>query len=218
MSVDELADRLEAVCGEQWILDRAGGSVQSGIFLKADSGAGILQRINVNDEKDRSVRNDLLIFSETFRLRKEPGKSPGSCFPGISVKEKPEDLLTKIYVPGKVENPKLAMLTLHDFRSNIKSVAEAFPLNDRSTPRSIPQLYHPLERMAGCCTEMACGATVAAVASTETVSVNQIDVRPEVDTTVPKLLDRIRTGFQCRSAATLTAGDQKILAEGPNII
>lgn len=117
-------------CGEDWGLDRAGGSVQSGIFLKADSGPGILQRIIVNDEKDRSVRNDLLIFSGFFRLRKEPEKSPGSCFRGISVKEKPEDLLTKIYVPGKVENPKSAMLTLHDFRSNIKSVAEAFSLND----------------------------------------------------------------------------------------
>ena len=38
--------------------------------------------------------------------------------------------------------------------------------------------------MAGCCTEMACGATVAAVASTETVGVNLIDVQPEVVTTV----------------------------------
>jgi len=103
----------------------------------------------------------------------------------------PEDLLTKIYVSGKAENLKLAMLTLHDFRSNINSVVEAFPLNDRSTPRSIPQLYHSLERMA-------CGAIVAAVANTETVGLELIDVRLEVVTTVPKFLDGIRTGFQSR--------------------
>ena len=58
-------------------------------------------------------------------------------------------------------------------------------------------------------------ATVAAVASTETVGVKLIDVRPEVVTTVPKLLDRIRMGFQSRSAATLMAGDREILPRVP---
>ncbi|TSA23619.1 hypothetical protein D4R75_02965 [bacterium] len=43
----------------QWGLDRVCGSLQSGKSLKIDSGAGILQRIIVNSENDRSTREKL---------------------------------------------------------------------------------------------------------------------------------------------------------------
>jgi long-chain acyl-CoA synthetase len=102
----------------------------------------------------------------------------------------PESLLTLIYTSGTTGNPKGVMLTHDNILSNVESSLPNLPLDHTSRALSFLPMCHIYERMC-IYMYMRAGVSIYYAESMDTIGENLKEVKPQVFTTVPRLLEKV---------------------------
>ncbi len=101
----------------------------------------------------------------------------------------PDDLATIIYTSGTTGNPKGVMLTHSNLLNNVKAVTPIVPVQENSRVLSYLPLCHIYERMM-IYTWHYLGISIYYAESLATIAENLKEVRPDIFTTVPRLLEK----------------------------
>lgn len=101
-----------------------------------------------------------------------------------------EDLFTIIYTSGTTGTPKGVMLSHHNVLSNVMSTLPDFPITINTRVLSFLPLNHIFERMVTYVYLFA-GASIHYAESLENLGDNIREVKPEMFTTVPRLLEKV---------------------------
>ncbi len=102
----------------------------------------------------------------------------------------PGDLATIIYTSGTTGNPKGVMLSHSNIISNFKACAHIPPFGEEARAVSYLPLCHVYERMLNYLYQYD-GISVYYAENIGTITDNMKDVRPQILTTVPRLLEKI---------------------------
>lgn len=108
----------------------------------------------------------------------------------IKASIRPDDLATLIYTSGTTGNPKGVMLTHANIISNVMGVKHIFPLDETCKGVSYLPLCHVYERM-DIYTYHYLGVSIYYAENMGTIADNIREVRPQVFTTVPRLLEKV---------------------------
>jgi len=102
----------------------------------------------------------------------------------------PEDVATIIYTSGTTGNPKGVMLTHHNIISNVKVCAYIPPFGEEAKAVSYLPLCHVYERMLNYLYHYL-GFSIYYAENLGTITDNMKEVKPEILSTVPRLLEKI---------------------------
>jgi long-chain acyl-CoA synthetase len=119
-----------------------------------------------------------------------------------------EDLFTIIYTSGTTGTPKGVMLSHHNVLSNVMSTMPEFPLKPGTRTLSFLPLNHIFERTVTYVYLFA-GATIHYAESLETLGDNLREVKPQMFSTVPRLLEKIYERIMTK-ASELTGIKKKL--------
>jgi long-chain acyl-CoA synthetase len=108
----------------------------------------------------------------------------------ISNKIKNEDLVTIIYTSGTTGTPKGVMLSHKNILSNVLDSMPCFPPGENLKALSFLPLNHIFERMISFL-YLFKGTSVFFAESIETIPQNLKEVKPDLFTTVPRLLEKV---------------------------
>jgi long-chain acyl-CoA synthetase len=110
----------------------------------------------------------------------------------ISDQIRPEHLATLIYTSGTTGIPKGVMLTHQNILSNVMLSKESFPFEDRPDFKALSflPLNHIFEKMVSYI-YMYSGNGIYYAESMETIGANLKEVRPDLFTTVPRILEKV---------------------------
>jgi len=108
----------------------------------------------------------------------------------ISDKIKYEDLVTIIYTSGTTGTPKGVMLSHKNILSNVLDSMPYFPPGDNFKALSFLPLNHIFERMVSFL-YLFKGTSIFFAESIDTIADNLKEVRPQMFTTVPRLLEKV---------------------------
>lgn len=108
----------------------------------------------------------------------------------IAASIKHEDLATIIYTSGTTGKPKGVMLTHHNIYSNVRDSMDCFPPGEDLRSLSFLPLNHSFERMV-MYLYLFKGVSVYFAESIETIVDNLKEVKPQIFTTVPRLLEKV---------------------------
>lgn len=100
------------------------------------------------------------------------------------------DLATIIYTSGTTGKPKGVMLSHNNILSNVIDSMPCFPPGDEMRVLSFLPLNHSFERMVAFL-HMFKGNSIYFAESLETISENLKEVKPQIFTTVPRLLEKV---------------------------
>jgi long-chain acyl-CoA synthetase len=103
---------------------------------------------------------------------------------------KPDDLATLIYTSGTTGFPKGVMLTHKNILSNVMGVKHIFPVDETCRGLSYLPLCHVYERM-DIYTYHYLGLSIYYAENMGTIAENIKEVKPEIFTTVPRLLEKV---------------------------
>lgn len=103
---------------------------------------------------------------------------------------KASDLATLIYTSGTTGNPKGVMLSHDNITSNVYSSRERLPVDEYSKAVSFLPLCHIYERMV-LYLFMYTGVSIYFAESMDTIGDNIREVKPQVFTAVPRLLEKV---------------------------
>jgi len=103
---------------------------------------------------------------------------------------KPDDLATIIYTSGTTGNPKGVMLTHSNIISNFKAVKDIPPVGEEGRALSYLPLCHIYERMLVYMYQYL-GISVYYAESPVTVGDNMREIKPDILSTVPRLLEKV---------------------------
>lgn len=160
----------------------------------------------VNDEsafeKLNSIKANLPYLKEIFSFEKIEGvrhwkeilslgnDADVAAIKSISDKIKYEDLATIIYTSGTTGQPKGVMLSHKNILSNVMDSMPAFPPGDNMKALSFLPLNHIFERMVSFL-YLFRGTSIFFAESMETIGDNLKEVKPNLFTTVPRLLEKV---------------------------
>ena len=113
-----------------------------------------------------------------------------SRIPAISDKIGYKDLVTIIYTSGTTGKPKGVMLSHENILSNVLACMPCFPPGQRLRALSFLPLNHIFERMVTFI-YLFRGTSIYYAESLETIGDNLKDVKPNMFTTVPRLLEKV---------------------------
>ncbi|MBC6991372.1 AMP-dependent synthetase/ligase [Hymenobacter sp. BT491] len=102
----------------------------------------------------------------------------------------PDDLLTLIYTSGTTGSPKGVMLSHDNILSNCRNSQRYVPVHDNDTALSFLPLCHIFERMVTYL-YMINGVSIYYAESMEVIADNLREVKPQIFTTVPRLLEKV---------------------------
>jgi long-chain acyl-CoA synthetase len=119
------------------------------------------------------------------RSNPDPGKVE-AVKAGIS----PDDLATLIYTSGTTGFPKGVMLSHKNILSNVMGVKHIFPVDESCKGLSYLPLCHVYERMDNY-TYHYLGLSIYYAENMGTIADNIREVKPEIFTTVPRLLEKV---------------------------
>jgi long-chain acyl-CoA synthetase len=105
-------------------------------------------------------------------------------------KVQPEDLATLIYTSGTTGRPKGVMLSHNNIVSNVLASKPRVPFNQGSTSLSFLPVCHIFERMILYLYQY-CGITVYFAEGLDKISDNLKEIKPNVMTVVPRLLEKV---------------------------
>jgi long-chain acyl-CoA synthetase len=108
----------------------------------------------------------------------------------ISSRINNDDLFTIIYTSGTTGTPKGVMLSHRNILSNVMACLPCFPPGDRTTALSFLPLNHIFERMVTYL-YLFRGTSIYYAESLETIGDNLREVKPNMFTTVPRLLEKV---------------------------
>jgi long-chain acyl-CoA synthetase len=101
-----------------------------------------------------------------------------------------EDLATIIYTSGTTGNPKGVMLSHNNLLSNVLATEPIIPANEKSPVLTFLPICHVYERMLHYL-YMRVGASIHFAESMETIGDNIREVKPEVFSAVPRLIEKV---------------------------
>lgn len=101
-----------------------------------------------------------------------------------------EDLATIIYTSGTTGNPKGVMLSHKNILSNVEACIDPIPADSDSDVLSFLPVCHVYERMLHYL-YMYIGASIHYAESLETIGENIKEVKPDVFTAVPRLIEKV---------------------------
>lgn len=148
----------------------------------AASGAPSVQTIYTFDQLP-----DAHYWTEVLELGKNGDEA---ALEEAKARVEPEDLLTLIYTSGTTGVPKGVMLTHHNISSNVEAVKEFVPVDHTGRALSFLPLCHIYERMV-VYIYLEHGISVYYAESMETIADNIREAKPNVFTTVPRLLEKV---------------------------
>lgn len=122
-----------------------------------------------------------------------------SMIEAASKKINTEDLFTIIYTSGTTGSPKGVMLSHHNVLSNVMSTLPYFPLTMNTRVISFLPLNHIFERMVTYIFLFA-GASIHYAESLDNLGENFKEVKPEMFTTVPRLLEKVYEKIMAKGA------------------
>ena len=108
----------------------------------------------------------------------------------IADKIKYEDIATIIYTSGTTGTPKGVMLSHRNILSNVLASMPCFPAGERTKALSFLPLNHIFEKMVSYL-YMFTGVSIYYAESLDTVGNNLREVKPDMFTTVPRLLEKV---------------------------
>ncbi|UOQ66750.1 AMP-dependent synthetase/ligase [Hymenobacter volaticus] len=126
-------------------------------------------------------------FSELLELGKKG--NPADLEP-IKAAVEPDDLLTLIYTSGTTGQPKGVMLTHNNILSNCRNVKRFVPVTSADKALSFLPLCHIFERMVTHL-YLIYGVSIYYAESMEVIADNLREVKPQIFTTVPRLLEKV---------------------------
>ena len=126
-------------------------------------------------------------FSELLEVGKQG--NPADLEP-LKAAVQPDDLLTLIYTSGTTGQPKGVMLTHNNILSNCRNSQRFVPVTKNDKALSFLPLCHIFERMV---THLYLinGVSIYYAESMETIADNLREVKPQIFTTVPRLLEKV---------------------------
>ncbi len=165
-----------------------------------------VKMIFVNDEhlfeKVNSIRYNLPNLKEIFSFNKtdkvkywkeildRADENDFGKVKEMSTKIKHEDLATIIYTSGTTGKPKGVMLSHKNILSNVLDSLPCFPPGDNLKALSFLPLNHIFERMVSYL-YLYKGTSIFFAESMETIPDNLREVKPQLFTTVPRLLEKV---------------------------
>jgi long-chain acyl-CoA synthetase len=108
----------------------------------------------------------------------------------IASKIDSEDLLTIIYTSGTTGTPKGVMLSHRNILSNVKACLPVFPPGEKMSSLSFLPLNHIFERMVSYL-YLFKNTSIYYAESLDTIGDNLKEVKPNMFTTVPRLLEKV---------------------------
>jgi long-chain acyl-CoA synthetase len=165
-----------------------------------------VKMIFVNDEdsyfKVVSIKDKLPDLKEIFsfdyvtksrhwkELLIEASEDALNRIPAIAAGIKSEDLFTIIYTSGTTGTPKGVMLSHQNILSNVIDCMTCFPPGDNLRCLSFLPLNHIFERMVSYL-YLFKGTAIYYAESMDTIADNLREVKPDMFTTVPRLLEKV---------------------------
>lgn len=107
-----------------------------------------------------------------------------------SEKIKFEDMATMIYTSGTTGNPKGVMLSHRNLLANVEGSLPRIPADNHSRVLSFLPVCHVYERMLHYL-YIHIGASIYFAESLETIGANMVEVKPQVFSAVPRLLEKV---------------------------
>ncbi|MBC8082233.1 MAG: long-chain fatty acid--CoA ligase [Hymenobacter sp.] len=126
-------------------------------------------------------------FSELLEMGR--AGNPADLEP-LKAAVQPDDLLTLIYTSGTTGQPKGVMLTHNNLLSNCRNSQRFMPVTDADKALSFLPLCHIFERMVTYL-YMINGVRIYYAESMEVIADNLREVKPQIFTTVPRLLEKV---------------------------
>lgn len=121
------------------------------------------------------------------------------ALPAIAEKIRYEDVATILYTSGTTGTPKGVMLTHRNILSNVIACLPCFPPGENMKALSFLPLNHIFEKMVSYL-YLFRGTSIYYAESLETIGDNLKEVRPEMFTTVPRLLEKVYDRIMAKGA------------------
>ena len=164
-------------------------------------------------EKVRTVRPNVPSIQNIFTFDSIPGTDHWSLLHETVTAEKKEKLdaisrtidkdqvATLIYTSGTTGTPKGVMLSHNNILSNVMLSKESFPFEDRPDYKvlSFLPLNHIFEKMVSYI-YLFSGNSIYYAESMETIGANLLEVKPDLFTTVPRLLEKVYERIMAKGA------------------